>query len=139
MYNPEIISSVEKYLAAIAGEYGGELPEPVSRITYWLKKIYENGGTGGGGGGNGAAAGFGSVTATVDDGVGEPSVKVTASGPNTAKNFSFAFSNIKGEPGAPGKDGKDGEPGKSFDVESFVHAFSVNEDGHLILTYPKED
>lgn len=138
MPDPEQISSTDKYLAAIAGYGDGELPEPISRIEQWLKLIYENGGTGGGGG-TGAAAGFGSVTATVDDGVGEPSVKVTASGPNTAKNFSFAFSNIKGEPGAPGKDGKDGEPGKSFDAESFARSFSINEEGHLILTYPKEN
>lgn len=50
----------------------------------------------------GAAAGFGTPTATVDGNVGTPSVTVTASGPDTAKVFSFAFSNLKGEPGSGG-------------------------------------
>lgn len=52
----------------------------------------------------GAAAGFGTPTATVDGNVGTPSVTVTASGPDTAKVFSFAFSNLKGEPGSGGPD-----------------------------------
>lgn len=51
---------------------------------------------------DGAAAGFGAPTATVDGNVGTPSVTVTASGPDTAKVFSFAFSNLKGEPGSGG-------------------------------------
>lgn len=69
-------------------------------------------------GSDGAAAGFGDVTATVDDNAGVPSITVTASGPNTAKVFNFAFKNLKGapgakgEPGANGADGKDGAPGK---------------------------
>lgn len=48
----------------------------------------------------GAAAGFGTPTATVDAGTGTPSVTVTASGPDTAKIFAFAFKNLKGTPGA---------------------------------------
>ena len=48
----------------------------------------------------GAAAGFGAPTATVDANVGTPSVTVTASGPDTAKVFAFAFTNLKGEPGS---------------------------------------
>jgi len=60
---------------------------------------------------SGASAGFGTVTATVDANTGTPSVDVTASGPDTAKNFSFAFHNLKGEPGASGKDGADGAVG----------------------------
>lgn len=51
----------------------------------------------------GEAAGFGKVTATVDSSTGEPRVKVSTSGPDTAKNFSFAFSGIKGEPGPKGE------------------------------------
>ena len=50
----------------------------------------------------GAAAGFGTPTATVDQTTGTPSVTVTASGPDTAKVFAFAFSGLKGEPGSGG-------------------------------------
>ena len=46
----------------------------------------------------GEPAGFGEVTAEVDANVGTPSVTVTSSGPDTAKNFHFAFSNLKGDP-----------------------------------------
>lgn len=48
----------------------------------------------------GTSAGFGEVTASVDGGVGTPSVEVTTSGPNTAKNFAFAFHNLKGQDGS---------------------------------------
>lgn len=51
----------------------------------------------------GAAAGFGTVSATVDSNVGTPSVTVTSSGPDTAKVFSFAFHNLKGEQGDAGQ------------------------------------
>ena len=48
----------------------------------------------------GAAAGFGTVTATADNTSStSPSVDVQASGPDTAKNFAFAFSGLKGNPG----------------------------------------
>ena len=50
----------------------------------------------------GAAAGFGTPTATVDANVGTPSVDISSSGPDTAKVFSFAFHNLKGEPGSGG-------------------------------------
>lgn len=53
----------------------------------------------------GAAAGFGNVTATVDNTTGTPQVSVQADGPNTAKNISFSFMGLKGEKGDPGKDG----------------------------------
>ena len=53
----------------------------------------------------GAAAGFGTPTATVDAGVGAPSVTVTASGDNTAKVFNFAFKNLKGKKGDTGATG----------------------------------
>ena len=48
----------------------------------------------------GEAAGFGEITATVDNAVGVPVVTVTESGSDTAKNLAFAFKNLKGEPGA---------------------------------------
>lgn len=62
-------------------------------------------------GDTGDPAGFGSVTAEVDTETGTPSVEVTTSGPNTAKNFHFAFSGLKGEDGRDGMDGKDGKDG----------------------------
>lgn len=48
---------------------------------------------------DGAAAGFGTVNATVDGNVGTPGVSVQSSGPDTAKNFTFQFTNLKGETG----------------------------------------
>ena len=50
-------------------------------------------------GDTGSAAGFGTVTASVDSNVGTPSVEVTTSGPDTAKNITFAFHNLKGDDG----------------------------------------
>lgn len=54
----------------------------------------------------GAAAGFGTPVASVDNNVGTPSVTISASGPNTAKIFNFAFHNLKGATGANGSDGQ---------------------------------
>lgn len=47
----------------------------------------------------GEGAGFGEITATIDNAVGTPEVTVTESGSDTAKNLAFAFKNLKGEPG----------------------------------------
>lgn len=44
----------------------------------------------------GTAAGFGTPTASVDSGIGTPSVSVSASGADTAKVFDFKFKNLKG-------------------------------------------
>lgn len=68
-------------------------------------------GTPGAAGVDGAPAGFGSPTATVDPTTGTPSVEVTATGPDTAKVFSFAFAGLKGETGAQGPQGPAGKDG----------------------------
>jgi len=47
----------------------------------------------------GDAAGFGTVSASVDGNIGTPGVQVQTSGPNTAKNMVFQFTNLKGETG----------------------------------------
>lgn len=54
-------------------------------------------------GSTGTAAGFGTPTATIDANTGIPSVTITASGPATAKVFSFDFKNLKGEKGDIGE------------------------------------
>ena len=51
------------------------------------------------------------VSATVDSGVGVPSVQVSQSD----GGLKFAFSNLKGEPGAKGDKGENGEPGAKGD------------------------
>lgn len=56
----------------------------------------------------GEPAGFGNVTASVDNTVGTPSVHVTASGPDTAKEFDFEFHNLKGDKGDTGETGATG-------------------------------
>lgn len=59
----------------------------------------------------GVAAGFGNVSATVDDATGTPYVDVDTSGPDTALNISFAFHNLKGSKGDTGEQGPSGETG----------------------------
>ena len=62
----------------------------------------------------GVSAGFGTPTATVDANTGTPSVTVSASGPDTAKVFSFAFKNLKGAKGDKGDTGAQGPAGTSY-------------------------
>lgn len=62
-------------------------------------------------GDTGEAAGFGVPVITVDDTTGTPSATVEASGPDTAKVFTFAFSGLKGETGPQGEQGPQGETG----------------------------
>lgn len=59
----------------------------------------------------GMAAGFGAVTASVTNTTGVPAVTVTASGPDTGKNFAFAFRNLKGDQGQTGPAGPRGATG----------------------------
>jgi len=53
-------------------------------------------------GATGPAAGFGTIAATVDNTSGTPGVTVNTSGPDTAKNMTFAFTGLKGAQGDPG-------------------------------------
>ena len=62
-------------------------------------------------GATGAAAGFGEITADIDDGVGTPSVDVYTSGPDTEKSIRLVFRNMKGEQGEQGPQGEQGEQG----------------------------
>ena len=64
----------------------------------------------------GAAAGFGTPVITVDGETGTPSATVTASGPDTAKVFSFAFHHVKGEKGDAGEPGPKGDTGTGLDI-----------------------
>lgn len=54
---------------------------------------------------DGTSAGFGEIAATVDNSTGSPNVTVTTSGTNEAKNFTFAFTGLKGEKGDAGSGG----------------------------------
>lgn len=62
----------------------------------------------------GDPAGFGEVTASVDDSTGAPDVKVTTSGDNTALNIEFEFSGLKGERGEIGPPGAKGDTGEGI-------------------------
>lgn len=76
----------------------------------------------------GPAAGFGEVTAEIDNsGDGEPSVEVTSSGLDTAKNFHFKFDNIEGPEGPRGLTGAVMWP--EIYVDSDLHL-------HIVEPYP---
>lgn len=65
----------------------------------------------------GVPAGFGNVTASVDGLTGIPTVVVQTSGLDTAKNFHFEFSGVKGEQGQQGIQGIQGVPGEPFQIK----------------------
>ena len=67
----------------------------------------------------GAAAGFGAPTATVDANIGAPSVSVSATGPDTAKVFTFTFKNLKGPTGPEGGVGPTGSVGPTGAAAGF--------------------
>lgn len=105
-----------------AEEYSGKPPVITNDIWYtWDADAGEYKSTGepsrgpagpqGEKGDTGEAAGFGVPVITVDDTTGTPSATVEASGPDTAKVFTFAFSGLKGEIGPRGEQGPQGETG----------------------------
>ena len=79
--------------------------QPSTQPLYWMQLCT------GQPGGDGEPGGFGTPTATINNATGTPSVVITASGPNTAKVFNFAFSNLKGAKGDKGDKGDSGSSG----------------------------
>lgn len=91
---------IEQAIAAIQSAVENLDREPIIRDGIWFTwDIHADDYVSTGVSAIGPAAGFGSVSATVDDNTGTPSVEVTSSGPDTAKSFSFAFHNLKGPTG----------------------------------------
>ena len=76
-------------------------------------------------GATGAAAGFGTVSATANglEAGATPTVNVTESGPDTAKNFSFTFGIPKGDKGDKGDTGNTGPVGPP--VSLYTHTVSL--------------
>ena len=74
----------------------------------WLASLVGPQGAQGIQGETGDAAGFGSVSAALQEDGGDPSVVVAASGEDTSKNFAFTFKNLKGDKGDKGDQGNTG-------------------------------
>ena len=68
-------------------------------LSFDFHNMKGNPGQNGQDGQDGAAAGFGTIGADITGGVGTPGVTVESSGPATAKNLQFHFTNLKGETG----------------------------------------
>ena len=66
---------------------------------------------------NGKSATISSVTATVDNTEGTPTVSVTMGGTESERTFAFSFSGLKGEKGADGANGKDGKDGSDATID----------------------
>lgn len=82
----------------------------------------------------GASAGFGTPTISVGANQGTPSASVTASGPDTAKVFAFAFDGLKGENGPQGPQGPQGNPGSSVDYPFTLANNLTTDDSTIALT-----
>lgn len=80
-------------------------------------------------GNDGVNATITSVTASIDNNIGTPSVTVTMGGTSSARTFNFDFKNLKGSKGDMGEKGLKGDNGVS------VTNAEINfNNGHLILT-----
>lgn len=92
----------------------------------------------------GDAAGFGAITATVDDVVGDPSVTVMASGPDTAKVLAFAFHGLRGIQGVPGVANAkykqvDTLPTASADTMDFIYLTPSGTSGVYNMSYTEQN
>lgn len=68
-------------------------------LSFDFHNMKGNPGQNGQDGQDGDPAGFGTIGADITGGVGTPGVSVESSGPDTAKNLQFHFTNLKGETG----------------------------------------